>query len=196
MFEAFFAVLPVFLVIFLGSWLHDRDVLPEQTGVMLGLMVLRLSLPALILHILAGAKASDLAYPAFWIGMFGASLLVYFLGYWADRLFCRRGEGPATIVALGCSSCNAAFVGLPIVASDVKGHHDLLAPHQAGLLYPYGDASACAQQIRDLLAQPQLRQALSATARQTVTPYLLPTVLPQVMGQYQQLLDLGGIHTP
>ena len=36
---------------------------------------------------------------------------------------------------------------------------------------------------------PQLRQALSTTARQAVTPYLLPTVLPQVMGQYQQLLD-------
>ena len=39
------ALLPIgiFLVIFLGSWLHDRDVLPEQTGNMLGLMVLRLS---------------------------------------------------------------------------------------------------------------------------------------------------------
>ena len=83
----------------------------------------------------------------------------------------------------------AMYYGRPIVASDVKGHHDLLAPNQAGLLYPYGDAAACAQQIRDLLAQPQLRQALSTTARQAVTPYLLPTVLPQVMGQYQQLLD-------
>ena len=126
MFEAFFAVLPVFLVIFLGSWLHDRDVLPEQTGNVLGLMVLRLSLPALILHILAGARPSDLAYPAFWTGMFGSSLIIYFVGYWADRLICRRGEGPATIVALGCSSCNAAFVGLPIVANLFPGNDEAL----------------------------------------------------------------------
>ena len=126
MFEAFFAVLPVFLVIFLGSWLHDRDVLPEQTGVVLGLVVLKVSLPALILHILAGARAADLAYPAFWAGMFGASLAVYFVAYWGDRLLCRRGEGPATIVALGCSSCNAAFVGLPIVANLFPGNGEAM----------------------------------------------------------------------
>lgn len=89
----------------------------------------------------------------------------------------------------------AMYYGLPIVASDVKGHHDLLAPQRAGLLYPYGDDDACAQQLGALLAQPQLRHALGATAQQAVVPYLLPTVLPQVMGQYQQLLDQGGIQT-
>lgn len=109
---------------------------------------------------------------------------------------CNTVVSASRIEGLPFNLMEAMYYGLPIVASDVKGHHDLLAPHQAGLLYPYGDAAACAQQIRDLLAQPQLRQALSATARQAVTPYLLPTVLPQVMGQYQQLLDLGGIHTP
>lgn len=151
MFEAFFAVLPVFLVIFLGSWLHDRDVLPEQTGNMLGLMVLRLSLPALILHILAGAKASDLAYPAFWTGMFGASVIIYFIGYWFDKLLCRRGEGPATIVALGCSSCNAAFVGLPIVANLFPGNDEAMLIAGLATLTPNA-VMILAQSRLDLLA--------------------------------------------
>ena len=102
---------------------------------------------------------------------------------------CDTVVSASRIEGLPFNLMEAMYYGRPIVASDVKGHHDLLAPNQAGLLYPYGDAAACAQQIRDLLAQPQLRQALSTTARQAVTPYLLPTVLPQVMGQYQQLLD-------
>lgn len=106
---------------------------------------------------------------------------------------CDTVVSASRIEGLPFNLMEAMYYGLPIVASDVKGHNDLLAPQRAGLLYPYGDDAACAQQIGTLVAQPQLRHALSATAQQAVTPYLLPTVLPQVLGQYQQLLDQGGI---
>lgn len=108
---------------------------------------------------------------------------------------CDTVVSASRIEGLPFNLMEAMYYGLPIVASDVKGHHDLLAPQRAGLLYPYGDDEACAQHLGALLAQPQLRHALGATAQQAVVPYLLPTVLPQVMGQYQQLLDQGGIQT-
>ena len=56
MFQALFAVLPVFLIIGAGVLLRSRDVLPENAGPVLGIYVLKLALPLLILHLLAGAS--------------------------------------------------------------------------------------------------------------------------------------------
>ena len=114
--EAFYAVLPVFLLIAVGAAVHMTDVLPENTGAAMGLYVLKLALPVLMLHILSGASRLDLAHGGFWLGVIGAQMLCYLLGYVVDRLFSRRGTGPAIISGLACSASNTAFVGLPIVA--------------------------------------------------------------------------------
>ena len=42
--EAFYAVLPVFLLIAVGAAVHMTDVLPENTGAAMGLYVLKLAL--------------------------------------------------------------------------------------------------------------------------------------------------------
>lgn len=126
MLEALFAVVPVFLIIGMGVLLRAREVLPESAGPVLGVYVLKLALPLLILHILAGAHPGDLAHGGFWAGVIGSQLIVYALGYWGDRLFCRRGAGPAVISALSCSACNTAFVGLPIVTNLLPGNQEAL----------------------------------------------------------------------
>lgn len=126
MLEALFAVVPIFLIIGMGVLLRARDVLPESAGPVLGVYVLKLALPLLILHILAGAHPGDLAHGGFWAGVIGSQLIVYALGYWGDRLFCRRGAGPAVISALSCSACNTAFVGLPIVTNLLPGNQEAL----------------------------------------------------------------------
>ena len=126
MLEALFAVVPIFLIIGMGVLLRARDVLPESAGPVLAGYVLKLALPLLILHILAGAHPGDLAHGGFWAGVIGSQLIVYALGYWGDRLFCRRGAGPAVISALSCSACNTAFVGLPIVTNLLPGNQEAL----------------------------------------------------------------------
>ncbi len=83
----------------------------------------------------------------------------------------------------------AMFAGLPVVASDVKGHRDLLTPEQTGLLYPYGDAAACAAQLQRLWQEPDLARQLAAQARQSVEQYRLENVLPQVWAQYERLIS-------
>ena len=80
----------------------------------------------------------------------------------------------------------AMYAGLPVVASDVKGHADLLA--DCGLLYPYGDAAACAVQLARLWQQPQLTWELAAKAKNNVEQYSLGQVLPQVWAQYEKLI--------
>ena len=108
MLVAFWAVLPVFLIIGMGVFLRARDLLPDSTGKVMGLYVLKLALPLLLLHVMAQADRDTLAHGGFWLGALGAPLGCFVLGYLADRLFCRRGAGAAVISGLGCSACNTA----------------------------------------------------------------------------------------
>lgn len=73
----------------------------------------------------------------------------------------------------------AMRAGLPIVATDVKGHRDLLEGG-AGLLYPDGDGAAFAAAVNRLLADGAERERLGRTAYAASGRYALEAVLPQV----------------
>ncbi|MBE7003135.1 MAG: glycosyltransferase family 4 protein [Ruminococcaceae bacterium] len=78
----------------------------------------------------------------------------------------------------------AMYMGLPVIASAVKGHLDLIDDGETGLLYPYGDAAACAEQILRLADNAALRERICMRARTRVSQYALDAVLPEVMRQY------------
>ena len=82
----------------------------------------------------------------------------------------------------------AMYAGLPVIASSVKGHEDLINDGETGLLYPYGDASACAEQILRLAGSANLQQKLSVQGKESVLRYHLEQVLPTVTAQYKTLL--------
>ncbi len=83
----------------------------------------------------------------------------------------------------------AMYMGLPVVASNVKGHSDLITEGETGLLYPYGDEAACAEQIRRLLEEEALRRRLTRNAKESVMKYSLERVLPAVWGEYAGLFE-------
>ena len=85
----------------------------------------------------------------------------------------------------------AMYCSLPVVASRVKGHTDLLEESGAGLLYPYGDWAACAGCIQELLQDPELADRMGERGRQAVEAYTLDRVQPMVMAQYGTLAPLG-----
>lgn len=136
MFQALFAVLPVFMIIAAGVLLRSRDVLPESAGTVLGVYVLKLALPLLILHLLARARLADLTHWGFWCGILGSQMAMYCVGYLGDRLFCKRGVGPAVVAGLSCSACNAAFVGLPIISNLFPGNAAAMLVAGLGTLTP------------------------------------------------------------
>ena len=80
------------------------------------------------------------------------------------------------------------YAGLPVVASMAKGHTDLIADGETGLLYPYGDSDACALQIMRLLNSSALGQKLAVQARTYVAQYSLNQVLPSVSSWYESAL--------
>lgn len=59
----------------------------------------------------------------------------------------------------------AMYAGLPVAASAVKGHTDLIASGQTGLLYPYGDEGAFSRAVLWLLEHPAQAAALGEAAR-------------------------------
>lgn len=78
----------------------------------------------------------------------------------------------------------AMYMGLPIVASAVKGHTDLIENGVTGFLYPYGDAGQCATCIKQIIEDGELRDTLSRNAVDASSKYAQNIVLPDVMERY------------
>ncbi len=79
----------------------------------------------------------------------------------------------------------AMYLRLPVVASRVKGHVDLLYEGESGLLFAPGDEHACARQIMRLVKDPALGQALGLRGCENAEQYALEHVLPKVMAYYE-----------
>lgn len=91
----------------------------------------------------------------------------------------------------------AMYLGLPVAASAVKGHVDLIRDGENGLLFPYGDVEACAACLRRLSGQPELAAALSEQAKADSGQYSLERVLPIVMEAYGLVVpELGKKKAP
>lgn len=82
----------------------------------------------------------------------------------------------------------AMHCGLPVVASEVKGHTDLIQDGTTGLLYPYGNTDACAAAIRSLMGSAQLRRELGRNAKENAEQYSLNRVLPEIVRHYSELV--------
>lgn len=122
----------------------------------------------------------------------GVADRVRFPGYVTDMpLWYASADGAVTSArseGLPFNVMESMYCGLPVVATAVKGHTDLIDHGRTGLLYPFGDAGACAARIRQLLEEPGLAAALGDAARASMVPYRLSEVLPQVMDLYCSVL--------
>lgn len=83
----------------------------------------------------------------------------------------------------------AMYMGLPVVASAVKGHVDLIADGETGLLFPYGNAGACAELVRRLIGDAASWKKMQELVRSNALQYEIDTVLPLVIEQYLSLLE-------
>ena len=84
----------------------------------------------------------------------------------------------------------AMYCGLPVVASEVKGHTDLIRNGENGLLYPYGDHKACAEQISRLISSPDSLHRMGEQGYADAEAYALEQVFPQVMEQYESMMGI------
>ena len=78
----------------------------------------------------------------------------------------------------------AMACGLPTVASDVKGHQELVEDGKTGLLFELGEAEALAEKLLELYRHPELRTQYGTAAREKVEKYALSEVLPTTLALY------------
>lgn len=78
----------------------------------------------------------------------------------------------------------AMACGLPAVASDVKGHRELVGDEETGLLFKSGETGALAEKLLELYRRPELRAQYGAEAREKVGKYALNEVFPTLLEQY------------
>lgn len=71
---------------------------------------------------------------------------------------------PSMMEGWGITTIEANACGTPVVASDVPGLRDSVRNGETGLLVPYGDVDALAENIEKLLQDPVLRVVLAAKA--------------------------------
>ena len=102
-------------------------------------------------------------------------------------VFSSRSEG------LPFAVLEAMYFGLPVVASDVKGHMDLITDQKTGLLYTCGDWVACAEQIHRIMKDRELARSISESAQEHVQQYDLPNVQPQVMALYHKAINKTAV---
>ncbi len=95
---------------------------------------------------------------------------------------------PSHYEGLGGSVIEAMALGLPIVASDLPAIRELVTHGEHALLVPPGDASALAEAVRELLADPALRDRLAANALQRfASKFTVAAVATSAAALYRQL---------
>ncbi len=100
----------------------------------------------------------------------GIADCVRFTGYvteeekveWLQKIWC--GVATSSKEGWGLTVIEANACGTPVVASNVPGLRDAVCEGETGLLYPYGDIHALAQQIVRVLREEELRRKLSTGA--------------------------------
>src|SRR5207249_4295837 len=82
----------------------------------------------------------------------------------------------------------AMAVGVPVVATDVKGSREVVVDGQTGFLVPLGDTQALGGRLSQVLDSPALRADLCVRREQLVFPLALPFWLIMVgslLGMYR-----------
>lgn len=87
------------------------------------------------------------------------------------------------------SAMEAAAMGLPVIATDIRGCRQVVANGETGLLVPACDAPALAEAIARLATQPALRTSMGAAgAAKARREFDQQTVIESTLATYRSLL--------
>jgi glycosyltransferase involved in cell wall biosynthesis len=97
---------------------------------------------------------------------------------------------PSLAEGFGRAVLEGMALGKPVVASAVGGLREAIRDGENGYLVPPGDASAMAGRLRQLAADPALRERLGAAARETVRAhYLIEEKVQELEGIWASMAE-------
>ena len=83
----------------------------------------------------------------------------------------------------------AMYFGLPVVASQIKGHVDLVSQGRNGLLYQYGNIEEYVKCVNKIIESDILRLKICENNIKDAKTFSLTNVMPKVMGLYLSKFD-------
>lgn len=92
-----------------------------------------------------------------------------------------------TFDGFGIAACEAMASGLPVVASDVPGLADVV--RGAGVLFPVGDHTALAREIRELLGSSQRQRELRKASRERAQDFGIDRTVDGYLSMYESVLE-------
>lgn len=123
----------------------------------------------------------------------GLTKNIRFLG-WQEKMneiykACDLAVSSSLSEGMPFSIIEAQLCTLPVVASKIKGHTDLIEHGANGLLYPPGDPEALARMIIDIINNPDEAIALGQAARKSAMGYTLPIAFEENTRAYMRVLN-------
>ena len=93
------------------------------------------------------------------------------------------------------AAMEATAMGLPVVATDIRGCRQVVDPDVTGLLVPVRDPGALAQTLLELGADPPRRRALGAAGRARALEHFDERrVVATVLDTYRAVADRKGVN--
>ncbi|MGI9087930.1 MAG: glycosyltransferase family 4 protein [Chthoniobacterales bacterium] len=103
---------------------------------------------------------------------------------------CRAGAFPSYVEGFGLAVLEQLAAGIPTVAYDIPGPHDILAKDLPELLVPTGDVDAFAEAlVRILRLDDEAFTQLSAKCHATAAEFSWPEIARSTLQTYRKLLD-------
>jgi hypothetical protein len=187
MLHSLILILPVFLILFLGVIIDIANILPKQTGSILGGYVLYIALPILLIRVLAGSSVDEILHGGFWAGVIFAQLIIYVISYAGEFFISKRGHGNAASIAMACSCCNVAFIGLPVIMTLFPGNHEALVAAGIAVITPNAISIPCQIQMEYLTGKDGDDKIAKIVKAVLLNPLMVGTVVGFI-------LCFSGVH--
>ncbi|MBQ1331256.1 MAG: AEC family transporter, partial [Desulfovibrio sp.] len=138
------AIAPVFLVILAGVLIERAGMLARETGRIVSVLVVNVTLPCLLFNLMTQVTVEQLSRGWWWFAT--AFLPLVILWSWAGVELLRKVPfGPAVIFGFSTVFFNAAFVGLPVVMNLFPGNQQAMTV--AGLCVVASNSAGLTGQI-------------------------------------------------
>jgi len=102
---------------------------------------------------------------------------------------------PSLNEGMGRVVVEAMAAGRAVIASDVGGLRNLVAPGENGLLVPPGDAEALAKAIRALYRDPERRRSMGEEGRKKAPAFSAGAMIMKIDELYKELLKKKQVPT-
>lgn len=118
----FQVILPILILLLMGYvCVLIKLVTPEQIRA-LSTFVIKISLPAFLIHSLANKNLQDIWHPAYFVAYGGGSLILFFLAFILYRKYFKNSLTHSAVIAMGASMSNTGFMGTAILTMLIGNH--------------------------------------------------------------------------